>query len=145
MGLEVGDTVDLRCVSRQLFPNGSAIYETMARTSVTVVSSKFKTKIFVSVINHNAWLLLDFDAKAAARNGEEVGEAGSTTAGMVIAILITLFVLFALIFICYAQKAKVRTAQHVLCISDCLINNITPSFAEVLLCPRRLPEDSSRR
>ena len=32
---------ELSCVSRQLYPDGSAIFETMARTSVTVVAGRF--------------------------------------------------------------------------------------------------------
>ena len=33
---------ELSCVSRQLYPDGSAIFETMARTSVTVVAGWVK-------------------------------------------------------------------------------------------------------
>ena len=33
---------ELSCVSRQLYPDGSAIFETMARTSVTVVAGCMK-------------------------------------------------------------------------------------------------------
>ena len=41
---------EVSCVSRQLYPDGSAIFETMARTSVTVVAGSRYTIVIRQVV-----------------------------------------------------------------------------------------------